>query len=235
MVNIYLYGILAKEFGFFFKLNVSNCFSALKAIDTNKKNFFDRINYLSKSGIDYSIIADGEIIFSKEKFLEKKKIKNIYIIPFVCGFGQAAGTLGNAVATKLGMVAASEAGKQAALTAMGQVVAFLVNTAVQASIQVGISLVMGALMRQAQPPSPGAMNIGAGGNAIIAEASNRSYIFSNPSNIASQGASIPLGYGKTKLASKVVWNTLKNYLTSETFTEQFIISSDVAIFNDYIA
>lgn len=235
MVKIYLHGILAKEFGNFFKLNVSNCFSALKAIDTNKKNFFNRIDYLSRVGINYSIIADGEIIFSKEKFLEKKKIKNIYIIPLIYGFGEAAGTAGAQVATQLGMTVAAEAGKQAALTAMGQVVAFLINTAIQASIQIGISLVMGAVMRQGQPPSPGAMSMGAGGGAIMAEASNRSYIFSNPNNSTSQGSLIPLGYGKTMLSSRVIWSTIKNYLTNEVFIDQFNISSDSVIFNDYIA
>lgn len=227
--------MLAKEFGNFFKLNVSNCFSALKGIDTNKKNFFDRIDYLSKNGINYSIIVDGEIIFSKEKFLERKKINNIHIIPTIYGFGQAAGTAGAQVATKLGMTVAAEAGKQAALTAAGQVVAFLVNTAITAAVQVGISLAMAALMKSGQPPSPGVMSMGAGGNAIITEASNRSYIFSNNTNITAQGTSIPLCYGKTKVPSKVVWNTMKNYLTNEVFVDQFKISSDTVIFNDYIA
>lgn len=235
MVNIYLYGTLAKEYGNFFKLNVSNCFSALKAIDTNKKNFFNRIEYLSKHGINYSIIIDNEIIFNKEKFLEKKKIKNIHIIPAIFGFGQAAGTVGAQVATQIGLTIAAEAGKQAALSAMGQVVAFLINSAIQASIQIGISLVVGALVRQGQPPAPGSISMGVGGGSSMIEAYQRSYIFSNNSNTDTQGSSIPLGYGKAKVSSKVIWNTSRNYLTNEVFSDQFNISSDTVIFNDYIA
>jgi predicted phage tail protein len=235
MVNIYLYGLLGREFGNYFKLNISNCYSALKAIDTNKKNFFKKINYLSKLGIDYSIIVDNEVISTKEKFLEKKRIKNIHIIPTIYGFGQAAGTVGAQVATKLGMTVAAEAGKAATLSVAGQLVAFLVNAAVSATISVGVSLLMGALLKGAQPPSPGIVSMGAGGGAIMAEASNRSYIFSNNANVASQGSSISLGYGRMKVPSKVIWNTVKNYLTTEVFEDQLTISYESSIFNDYIA
>lgn len=235
MVKVYLYGLLAKEFGNFFKLNVSSCFSALKAIDTNKKKFFDRINYLSKNGIDYIIIIDNEKIFSKEKFLEIRKIKNIHILPAISGFGQAAGTVGSQVAVKMGLTVAQKAGEKAVLTAVGQVVAFLINTAVSATVQIGISLVMGALMKGGQPPAPGGItNIGAGGGAIMVEASNKSYIFSNAANTTSQGAQIPLGYGKTIIASKVIWNAMRNYSSSENFIDQFNIPSNALIFNDYI-
>jgi predicted phage tail protein len=231
MVNVYLYGILAKEFGDFFKFKVNNCYLALKAIDVNKKNFFKKINYLHNLGIDYQIIADSEIVSSKDLFLQKRKINNIYIIPMICGSGGTEGTIGAAVAQKIGMVATNAAG-QAVLTTTGQIVAVLVNAAVSASIQIGVSLLARVFTKSGQAP---VSRISFGGSDASIESAQRSYVFSNPINSTSQGSSIPFGYGKTKVSSKVIWNTVKNYPTNEVFVNQFNIDSSSLIFPNSIA
>jgi predicted phage tail protein len=228
MVNVYLYGILAKQFGKFFKLNVSDCFSALKAIDTNRNNFFKRINYLSKNNINYQIIVDGDVVDSHDKFIEKRKIKNIFIVPTICGSGPLAGGIGGAAASGMGLTAVV-AGKTV-LTVTGQIVAGLINVAISAAIQVGISLVASAFTKSGQMP---VSRISFGGASESLQAQTKSYIFSNNVNLASQGTSIPIGYGKSKVSSKVVWSTIKNYSTDQVFFNQFSTDSGPLIFNNY--
>ncbi len=210
--------MLAKEFGGFHKLNVSDCFSALKAINVNKINFLKRIDYLSKCGINYQIIADDDLVKNQNEFIEKRKISNIYIVPSIFGSGEA-------VAQGMGMVATNAAG-QAVLTTTGQVVATLINAAITAAISVGISFIATALTKSGQPVTS---NLSFGGGESAIESNARSYIFSNYENSVSQGAGIPIGYGKTKTSSKVIWNTVKNYSTSQVFENEFNLMQNLSL------
>jgi len=44
-----------------------------------------------------------------------------------------------------------------------------------------------------------------------ARASAQSQVFSNPENLASQGAALPLGYGRLRVGSKVIQASIKSY------------------------
>ena len=218
MTNIYLHGEIAKIFGNFFKLKVSNAFSALKGIDANKKGFFQKISSLSKNGIYYAIIVDNEEIKNQNQLIEKKFIKSIHIIPIIYGSGEF-------IAAGIGLVAAGS------LTVAGQIVAGLVNMA----ISLGVSFLMNALMKQAAPPSMGVQNIAVGGATAAIESAGKSYVFSNNINSSEQGSAIPVGYGKIKTSSSVIFSSVLNYPTNSKYSEEFIGNESLILFSEFLA
>jgi predicted phage tail protein len=207
MTKIYVHGILAKKFGSFFQFSISNAISALKAIDANKEGFLQEIKKLNKFGLDYFILVDDEIINNQGDFNVRKKISNIHIVPSIVGSGAAIVMLS---------VGAQTVG---ALTAAQMAVAFLINAAITAAISLGVSMIMANINKQAQPPQ---QFIAVGGASAAIEAQGKNYIFNNVQNVAAQGISIPVGFGRLKVASVLIEATVKNYSTSESYVDTFL-------------
>jgi predicted phage tail protein len=218
MTKIYLHGELAHIFGNFFKLKINNALSALKGIDANKKGFLQKISSLSKNGIYYSIIVDNEEMQNQNQLIEKRSIESIHIIPIIYGSGEL-------VAAGIGLVAAGS------LTVAGQIVAGLVNMA----ISLGVSFLMSALMKQASPPSMGVQNIAVGGATLAIESAGKSYVFSNNVNSSEQGSAIPVGYGKIKTSSSVIFSSVLNYPTNSKSSEEFIGNESLVLFSEFLA
>ena len=59
-----------------------------------------------------------------------------------------------------------------------------------------------------KPPEPEALE-------LTASAGRESLIFSNVANVASQGAPLPVGYGRLKVGSQVIQATIKSYPQSQ--------------------
>lgn len=221
MTKVYLSGILGKIFGQFFEFKINDGFSALKAIDANREGFFRKIKDLSLNGIGYQLIIDDELICDKNSLIEKRNIKTIYIIPIIIGFGQ---TIAAAIPSLVSTTTAS------GLTALGQVVAFAINTAISIGIQLGVAALTASNSNQAAPPA----QVGVGGASALIEARGKSFVFSNLENVASQGDPIPVGYGKVKCGSKVIHGSTKSYPTNiSNVTEFESINSNNLLFNDY--
>ena len=197
MTKIYVHGILGKIFGKFFQFKINNCYNAIKAIDANKSGFYKKMIDLSNLNQNYYILIDGQMIQSKDELLEKRQINKLDFVPAILGFGQVIAPL-----------LVSGAAAQAA-------VAFAINTVISAGISFGISLIANALNKQGAPPQ---QNIAVGGAVMTAEAKGKSFIFTNWSNLVAQGTAVPVGYGKARIASRVIYATTKNYPTSQTFT-----------------
>lgn len=211
MTKIYIKGILGKKFGSFFNLNVSSASSALNAIDANRIGFIQELKKLNKKNQDYFIICDGDFIENSNQLIQRKKIKNIFIIPAIIGFGEMA-----AAALSLTTVTATGA---VVLTTTGIIVATLINILVSTAISFGVSLLMNSLNKEAS--SPGQPNIGVGGVTASIEAAGKSYVFSNNQNVSEQGSSIPVGYGIMKSASQVLSSSVKDFPTDSTANAEF--------------
>lgn len=222
MTNIYLHGELAQIFGKFFKLKINNVLSALKGIDANRGGFLQKISYLSRNGIHYCIIANNEKIENENQLIEKKSIKSIHILPIIYGSGEAA-----AFALNLTIQVAG----QTVLSVAGQIVAGLINMA----ISLGVSFLMSALMKQAAPPSMGQQNIAVGGASAAIEAAGRSYVFNNNVNTSEQGSAIPVGYGRIKTSSSVIFSSVLNYSTNAKYSEEFIGNNSLILFSEFLA
>lgn len=209
MTNINLHGILGKIFGKFFKLRINNCYSAIKAIDANRSGFLKKLFDLSLNNQNYHILVDGSIIHNENEILEKRMIKTIDFIPAVSGHGAAIAPL-----------IVSGVAAQA-------VVAFAINAVISAGISFGIGLISAAMNKQASPPQ---QMIAVGGAVMASEAKGRSYIFNNWSNLIAQGSSVPVGYGKMRISSRVIHATTKSFSTSISF-ENSASSNDLNLIN----
>ena len=222
MTNIYLHGELAQIFGKFFKLKVNNVLSALKGVDANRNGFLQKISYLSRNGIHYCIIANNEKIENENQLIEKKSIQSIHILPIIYGSGEALAFALNLTVT---------VGTKVVLSTAGQIVAGLVNMA----ISLGVSFLMSALMKQAAPPSMGQQNISVGGASAAIEAAGKSYVFSNNVNTSEQGSAIPVGYGRIKTSSSVIFSSVLNYSTNAKYSEEFINNESLTLFSEFLA
>lgn len=198
MTKIILHGILGKIFGKVFYAKVNNCYNAVKAIDANKNGFFRKLIDLNKENQNYYIIADGLMLKDKNELIEKRNIKTIDFIPAIIGHGQV-------IAAALFTSVTAQA-----------IAAFLINAAITAGISYGVSLISAQLNKQASPPQ---QMMAVGGAVMASEARGKSYIFNNYANLIAQGTSVPVGYGKMRVASRVIYSSLKSYSTLLSFED----------------
>lgn len=186
MTNIKLHGILAKEFGGELKLNLDNINTLIDAIECNRSGFQKKINSLSQMGLNYCLVIDGETVMDK-KSLSNKKPKRIDFVPMICGQGVVAAVVG--IAGLIGGALATGA-LATALTIAGGIF-----------LSTGLSLLLAP-----KPEFP---------DAVAAESTvsalSKSFAFANRANIASQGVSVPIGYGRLRVGSQVIQGTVKTY------------------------
>jgi predicted phage tail protein len=193
MTTINLHGILAKEFGKVFSIKIRKPKDAIMAIDINKPNFLKRITDLSKEGIHYAVLVDGEDVKDYLELEIKKTPSIIDIIPLICG---AAG-LAIAAIGAIGMYAAG-AGVAAGVigTGMGMFLGSLAATVLSYGVQ---------MMLAPDPAKAGkAPSIEVGG---IKE----SFIFGSKANLVEQGSPVPVGYGRLRVGSNVIATSVKSY------------------------
>lgn len=220
MTNIHVYGILAKKFGSKFSLCVNNVHSALRGIDANKEGFLKYLKELNEKNLNYCVVVDGQLIQNKFEIIEKKSIKNIYILPLIVGSGELAGA---ALVSALAITGT-------AATIVSNVVAFVVN----AAISMAISFLTSALTKSSAPPVEQQV-ISVGGATATVEARGKSFVFSNSINSASQGSAIPIGYGKLRIPSSVIQINVKNYDANLNYFSEFAFESLDSIPSEFIS
>lgn len=59
-----------------------------------------------------------------------------------------------------------------------------------------------------------------GGATFATESIGKSYVFSNASNLASQGSLINIGYGKLLIGSRIINISIKSYTTNQKFAQE---------------
>lgn len=199
MTTIKVHGILGKHFGSEFFMDIGRTSQTLEAIDSNRPGFIKKINELSRKGFYYSIVVDGKKINNVQSFMKSKKPKKVDLVPVIAGSGFAA--IGAAfVAIKAWAVAN---------VALAQFALFIISTAVQMLLA----------------PKPAAFP-----DVKATEASTRglerSFSFSNKSNLASQGTPVPVGYGRLRVGSQVIQACIKTF-------PQNVQAADAMIANPY--
>lgn len=205
MTKIYLYGKIAKIFGNFFTFKVKNAISAIKAIDANRNNFLKTLIELNRENCSYCLIIDGKQVSNIEEYKEIKNIKKILIIPLIAGSGEFI---------------------SAFLAAVPSIITNL-------AVSFALSYISSLLTKKNE--SIQAEKIAVGGGSKMIEAQGKSYVFSNSLNVASQGASIPVGYGRFKATSNVIYFSTLNYPTNRKYNEEFIGNESLTVLSDFIA
>jgi predicted phage tail protein len=191
MTEVKIHGYLSKIFGSSFKFHLGKINDVIKAIDSIKPNFRKKLNELQSNGYLYSLNVRGNLI---------------EIIPVVNG----SGGIGRTFAKVLSVI----------LVVVGIVLLF-----VPGFQAVGMSLISSGLqlgMAAFFPPKIKYPNTSSsvGGATFASESAGKSYIFSNISNLASQGSLISIGYGNFLAGSRVVNVSVKNYTTNQTFAQE---------------
>jgi predicted phage tail protein len=91
MTQVYIHGILAREYGDNFKLSLPNPKDVLEAIDCNRIGFIQRLVELQKQGFCYDIIIDKKRVTQEEHMTGVKNPKTIDLVPAITGAGPFAG------------------------------------------------------------------------------------------------------------------------------------------------
>jgi predicted phage tail protein len=208
MTKIFLHGLLAKEFGSSFEMEISRVKDVIKAINANFDDFQNRINQLASEGLHYIIIADNKKIQDLNELEIKNIFKVIEIVPLIVGSGIVA--IGTAVITgiaSIGGAAAVTAATAFLATGLGAFTAALVGGLVLSAITIGLQMLLAP-----KPEKPEAIK-------SATSAVKESYSFSNKANITSQGSAVPIGYGRLKVGSQVVQYTVKSYQSQIKFDD----------------
>lgn len=183
--KIFIHGLLGELFTTSFEAYVKNLFFITKAIDCNFPGFLNKIAQLSKDGMDYSIIIDGNLVTNEEELMHTNDFKEVHIVPILSGSGYFIPLL----------------------YALAQVI-------IPIAISVGLSyLAMKYMSKPDQKQSYQAV----GGSSSQVSAGGKSNIFGNIVNVSSQGESIPIGYGRMRIGSKVINTSIRSYTKDQNF------------------
>ena len=90
MTQVYIHGILAREYGSNFELSLPNPKDVLEAIDCNRSGFIQRLVELQKEGFCYDIIIDKKRVTQEEHMTGVKNPKTIDLVPAITGAGPVA-------------------------------------------------------------------------------------------------------------------------------------------------
>lgn len=85
MTQVYIHGILAREYGNNFKLSLPNPKDVLEAIDCNRSGFIQRLVELQKEGFCYDIIIDKKRVTQEEHMTGVKNPETIDLVPAITG------------------------------------------------------------------------------------------------------------------------------------------------------
>jgi predicted phage tail protein len=225
MTTIVIHGLLGKIFRKNFKLHLGRINDFVNAIDSICKGFRLKMKELGEKGYNYAYEYD-----------EVKKELNI--IPLVGGAGKTAMIIIAIVIIVIAVILApytiggfaallgstGSAGAAAAAAGTLTFAAKLGVYAVSTLFMTGISLLIQGLMMEPLR-TPEAELKAVGGAVMGSSAAGRSFIFSGTRNVATQGTSVPVGYGKMKIGSRLVHLSIKSFPTSQTFNQAASLNS----------
>lgn len=186
MTTIKLGGILGKEFGWVWKLDIGKPAEAIRAIEANRPGIQKRIMELSDQGLVYRVRLAGRPIDEAELEINGGG-QVVTIMPIVRGAGPVgrivlgAALIGLAYWNPMGWVALGAKG------ALGTSLMF----------NVGASLALGGALSLLSPQA-------ATNTSSSSSATKTSYSFGSAENVSGQGYSIPVGYGHMLVGSIAV-------------------------------
>ena len=222
MTKVVIHGNLANIFGRDFKCKVSSIKEVFNFLEANRPGFYAKLQKLSKQGMHYAIIADGEKLSKLNQIENIKKIKRIDIVPAVVGSGPIAIGIGATIAT-IGLSTALAAGTISMTT-------FIIASVVVAVVSMALQMMLAP-----KPPTPPAIE-------STTRALEQSFTFANKDNVAAQGSQIPFGYGRLLCPTFVIESSTKNYpqniranqIFSNEIKDGYLVSSQPNINNTII-
>jgi len=186
MTDVFIHGILAKEYQAHFKFNLKSSTDVLKAIDCNREGFMARIFQLQKEGFYYDVIIDKKRIKNAEDFKVLTKASRIDLVPVIIGSGPIG----------------------AVISAIGGILFPGAAAGLAANVFAAVALAGISYLLTPKPDLglPAQQEISA-----EAAAQKESYVFSGNVNLTRQGTPLPLGYGRLKVGSSVVQASVRSF------------------------
>jgi len=186
MTDVFIHGILAKEYQSHFKFNLKSSTDVLKAIDCNREGFIARIFELQEQGFYYDVIVDKKTIKNAQDFKVLNAASRIDLVPVIIGSGPVG-----AILSTIGGVLFPAAGASLAANVFAAVALAGISYLLTPKPDLGL---------------PAQQDISA-----EAAAQKESYVFSGNINLSRQGTPLPLGYGRLKVGSSVVQASVRSF------------------------
>ena len=206
MTIVRLHGMLGKEFGESWKLEVRSIRQAIKLLEVNTKGFFKYLIDKDKEGVSYRLLINGKDHRCDEDLILVRELETIDIIPIPQGSG-----MGGLFKILIGIVIIAAVVVASIFTFGGAAAAFTAIAAgtgltaglLGAALVFGASLVLGGLFElvSGSPKAKGGSTVSDQKNS---EQPAPSYIFAGPVNTIRQGNPIPIGYGLLRVGSQVI-------------------------------
>ena len=211
MTEVVLHGIIRKEFGESFRLNISSMKEVFQAIDANRPGFRKKMSDLSQQGMHYALIIDGKKIKTLNQIKKFSSVKKIDVVPAIIGSGPVAAAIAVSAAASIGT------GLLGAAFAAGTIGA---GTFIAGSLAIGIGSMLLMNLLAPKPPEPPSIE-------TTTRALTESFTFSNKANLANQGIPVPVGYGRLMVGTSVIQFSTKNFPQSYKPSQAFRQGQDV--------
>ena len=211
MTEVVLHGIIRKEFGESFRLNISSMKEVFQAIDANRPGFRKKMSDLSQQGMHYALIIDGKKIKTLSQIKKFSSVKKIDVVPAIIGSGPVAAAIAVSAAASIGT------GLLGAAFAAGTIGA---GTFIAGSLAIGIGSMLLMNLLAPKPPEPPSIE-------TTTRALTESFTFSNKANLANQGIPVPVGYGRLMVGTSVIQFSTKNFPQSYKPSQAFRQGQDV--------
>lgn len=211
--NIILHGKLSHFFGGEIKLFVNNNNLLINALDCIKKGFRQKIKQLHENGENYCIVEDDE---------DKNKI---HILPMLSGSSKTIMYIIGVVLIIVGVLICIFFGWQGWGGFIGMMF-----------ISSGLSMIITtAMMKGPKEKDPSQQYQTIKGNVYNRDIDGKTYIFSNQINSATQGSSIPIGYGVSKVGANLISASIKAYSQGAKFLTESELDQLSPLFYDFLA
>jgi len=202
-MKIHLHGKIGNEFGKTWDLNVSSPNEGLRAIDANTNGFFKYLNERQDDNIFFKVYVNKKLVRNhKELDIDSENIKEVHFFPFVKGANEMGreylkwGGIGLGVSFGLDYLGSS----------IGGSIGGFIGAIADIGYEISLSLLMqGAIsFLQKEPPPPPSEDV------APSQKNTSSFTFSRPLNNTTQGAPVPVGYGRLRIGSHVISSSIMN-------------------------
>lgn len=206
-MKIILHGHIGTKFGKEWDLSVKSPNEGLRAIDANTGGFFSYLGSKENENLYFRIYRDKTAVGNHEELgLESSNTNTVHFFPIIKGSSERSreanrmmgyGALGMGLSWGLDYLGAQIGGT------FGKILGWVADIGYEISASM---MMQGAMMHLTKdPPDPPNHE-----DAQIASKSTTSYTFSRPLNNTTQGAVVPVGYGRLRIGSHVISSHLMN-------------------------
>ena len=210
MIKVFLHGNLGKTFGRKWELDAETPIEVFKGIDANVDGFLKYLAQKDKEGVSYRIFFDEKPIKNKELEISILKKEKMHVFPVVTGSDteeaqvmRVYGTYGMVGGWGLNAIGGWLQGFDNIFAQLaGGFLSFVGDLAFEIGGALLMQGIIGALQDEPDEPTTpdAAKNL----------KSTTSFVFSNPVNNVTQGARVPIGYGRLRVGSHIISSSVLN-------------------------